>query len=148
MLLDENTSVFEHPTPAFKEKTDFLERVSLNKDLNIGKAGEVYKYKFTSTDPNGDDVYYYIEWEDGSDTGWIGSYPSGEEITLNHTWEEKGTYTIRARAKDTDNLWGAWGDLEVTMPKNQQVSNMWFLRWLERFPILQKILYVLRLNIK
>ena len=101
-----------------------------------GKAGTEYDYNFTTTDPNDDDVYYYIEWGDGSVEKWIGPYLSGEEITLNHTWDEKGTYIISARAKDTDNLWGAWGELEVTMPKNKPFNFNFPLIswWLERFP--------------
>ena len=99
-----------------------------------GKSGIEYEYNFTTTDPNGDDVYYYIEWDDGSKENWIGPYGSGEEITRAHTWNYKGTYTIKARAKDTDNLWGAWGELEVTMPMNQQTSNMWFLQFLQNHP--------------
>jgi len=108
-----------------------------------GKIKTHYEYNFTTTDPNGDDVYYYIEWGDGSFEDWIGPYSSGEEIKLNHTYKAKGTYTIRARAKDTDNLWGPWGELEVTMPKNKQVSNLWFLQWLERFPLLNQIVNLL-----
>ena len=109
-----------------------------------GKAGKDYKYKFTTIDPNGDDVYYYIEWGDGAVENWIGPYGSGEKITLNHTWTEKGTYTIRARAQDTDNLLGPWGELEVTMPMNQQTQNWWFLQFLQNhprmFPVLRQLL--------
>jgi len=106
-----------------------------------GIAGIEYEYKFTTTDPNGNDVYYYIEWGDGSVEDWIGPYSSGEEITRAHTWDEKGTYTIKARAKDTDNLWGPWGTLKVTMPVNynlnQQQSNSLFFQMLERLLNLQ-----------
>jgi len=102
--------------------------------------GKGYLYAFGELDPNSDDVYYYIEWGDGAVEDWIGPYGSGEKITVSHTWDEKGNYTIRARAKDTDNLLGPWATLEVTMPKNQQSSNMWFLRRLERFPLLNRLL--------
>ncbi len=114
--------------------------------INRGKAGEEYEYIFKTVSPIDNDVYYFIDWGDNSVESWIGPYPSDTEIKVNHSWTKWGKYKIQARAKDTENLWGPWGELEVTMPKNQQAGNMWFLRWLERFPILQKILDVLRLN--
>ncbi len=109
-----------------------------------GKIEEEYKYTFTTTDPNGDDVYYWIEWGDGKIKNWIGPYDSGEEITINHTYEEKDTYIIKARAKDTNNLWGPWSEFEVTMPKTKQSTNRWFIQFLEKhprmFPILRQLL--------
>ncbi|UCF13480.1 MAG: PQQ-like beta-propeller repeat protein [Thermoplasmatales archaeon] len=109
----------------------------------IGKVGKEYDYKFTSIDPNGDDVYYYIEWGDGAVEDWIGPYGSGVKITLNHTWTQKRLYTIRARAQDTDNLLGPWGELEISMPMNQQTtsSSWWFLQWLQNHP---RILPIIR----
>jgi len=50
-----------------------------------GKAGMEYSYVTSSTDPNEDDIYYLIDWGDGTDTGWLGSYTSGESICINHT---------------------------------------------------------------
>ena len=99
-----------------------------------GKPEMGYEYSFVSEDPDGDDIYYYIEWGDGKDTGWIGPYHSGEEITKSHSWSKKDTYVIRCKAKDPYGEESDWGTLEVAMPKNQQVSKMWFLRFLERFP--------------
>ena len=104
-----------------------------------GKAGESYEYTFASTDPNGDDVYYYIKWGDYGIENRIGPYASGEKVRINHTREEKGTYIIKARAIDPDNHWGLWSELEVTMPKSLNVYH----RWLERFPRLQRVLDVL-----
>ena len=88
-----------------------------------GNPGEEYDYTITTTDPNGDDVFYYITWGDGTMGEWIGPYSSGESVTVNHTWSEKGKYEVRARAKDTDGLRGAIGTLAVTMPKNHPSSN-------------------------
>jgi outer membrane protein assembly factor BamB len=106
-----------------------------------GYYGESYDYTFVSNDPESQDIRYYIDWGDGDFEDWIGPYPSGEEITLSHTWDEEKTYTIRARAKDTDNLWGPWGELEVTMPVNQQSYSFPLLqRLLERFPNMFPIL--------
>jgi len=88
-----------------------------------GKVGVEYEYNFSAADPNSDDVYYYIDWGDDSFEEWIGPYASGEIITVNHTWSEKGTYTIRAKAKDVFGAESDWGTLTVTMPKNQAQSS-------------------------
>jgi hypothetical protein len=111
-----------------------------------GTAGENYWYNFSTTCPEGQNVSYKIQWGDGVETDWIGWFPSGMKITRNHTWNEKDNYIIKCKAMTNYFVESDWGTLEVSMPKNQQTSNMWFLRWLERFPILQKILDVLRLN--
>lgn len=83
-----------------------------------GKAGEEYGYTFISIDPDGDDVYYQINWGDGcADKNWYGPYASGEMVTFNHTWENEGDYNISAMARDTHNDQSEWGMLEVSMPK-------------------------------
>jgi len=94
---------------------------SINGPTN-GKAGVEYDYTFAATDTDGDDVYYYIDWDDDTVEGWFGPFDSGEEIIVSHTWDEKGTYTIGAKAKDTRDAEGGWGYLEVTMPLNQPHS--------------------------
>jgi len=99
-----------------------------------------YEYKFKSTSPLGRDVYYYIEWGDGSKKDWFGPFNSGEEVTVSHSWSEQGTYTIKARAKDTENLWGPWGELMVTMPRDKSISNSLLLKFLERYPLLNILL--------
>ena len=109
--------------------------------LESGKINIAYEYTFRAYSPFGKDVYYWIEWGDGGWTGWVGPYSSGEEITLSYTWSEKGTYTIKARAKDTDNLWGLWGTLQVTMPRSRVATNTLFLRFFERFPLLEKLFF-------
>jgi len=99
-----------------------------------GHYGEEYDYTFISTDPEDQDVWYYIEWGDDQIEDWIGPYNSGDEITVSHIWDEEGDYTIRAKAKDTFDAESDWAYLEVTMPVNQQSTHPWFHWLLERFP--------------
>jgi outer membrane protein assembly factor BamB len=101
-----------------------------------GRIKRTYDYTFTSTSPLGKQLYYLIDWGDGTTTDWLGPYTSGEPIKMNHSWSEQGTYNITARAKDTDNRWGPWGELQVTMPKTKELFIMHpLLKWLlERFP--------------
>ena len=75
-----------------------------------GKAGKEYEYTFSSTSPLGNDVFYYVDWGDGYWNDWVGPYNSSETVTAVHTWKKNGNFTIRVRAKDTDNLWGPLGE--------------------------------------
>lgn len=85
-----------------------------------GEVGTEYEYTFCSEDPDGHDVYYYIDWGDDSPAEeWIGPYPSGATISVDHIFTSKGTYTISAKAKDTHNAESDWGSLKVTMPKSK-----------------------------
>ena len=96
-----------------------------------------YKYKFTSTSPIGNKVYYLVEWGDGTVTGWSGTYESGETITFYHKWSTPGGFTIKARAKDTDNLWGPWSELNVNKPRTRILS---YPSLIGHFPMLEKLL--------
>jgi len=101
-----------------------------------GTAGEEYCWTFHSTDPDDDDVYYYIYWGDGQIENWIGPYPSCTPVEICHTYEEQGTYDIQARAKDVNGAFSDWGHLEVEMPVNQHSTHVFqFLeKLMQRFP--------------
>jgi len=101
---------------------------------------ELIGYKFNSSDPEGTPIWYFIEWGDGTDSGWIGPYNSGEQIGRDHKWYEWGRYTIRCKTKDPYDDKSEWGELKVTMPKNH---NMGFMHWLNKYPILQKFLGII-----
>ena len=108
-----------------------------------GKAGEEYTYTSSTTDPDDDDVFYLFDWDDGTDSGWLGPYNSGDTVTASHTWTEQGNYQIKVKAKDEYDVESPWSDpLPITMPKNKAINLfMLFLeRLIERFPILEQIL--------
>lgn len=102
-----------------------------------GKPGVELCYTFVSIDIEGDDVYYYVDWGDGSTPEWYGPYASGEEATICHTYTKKGDYIIRAKAKDVYGLESAWSTFDVTIPR-ARLSALTSL--LQRFPILFKVL--------
>jgi hypothetical protein len=112
-----------------------------------GKVGTAYDYNFIAIDPDGDEVYYFIDWGDNTNSSWIGPYSSGETITKSHTWSTKGTYTVKAKAKDTYGNESDWRTLEVTMPKGTTYIPSLFLELIERlmerfphiFPILRQL---------
>jgi hypothetical protein len=75
---------------------------------NNGKVGSEYNFTIMSLDPEGKQVYYFIDWGDGINSDWIGPYSSGELVDINHVWTEEGDFEIKAKAKDIDNVQSAW----------------------------------------
>jgi hypothetical protein len=86
---------------------------------NQGIPGTKYEYSVQTIDPEEQDLYYYIDWDDGTVTDWIGPYVSGEEVTFNHTYEKTGKYTIMVKARDEMYAGSDWGTLDVTMPRTK-----------------------------
>ena len=106
-----------------------------------GKAGVPQTYTFTSTDPDGDDISYYIEWccEGSGETETTDFYPSGEPATASHTYGS-GTFVIRVTAIDINQAESDPSTLSVTMPKNKPYINTPFLQFLQQYPILYQLL--------
>jgi hypothetical protein len=105
-----------------------------------GKIKVATEYNFTTTDPDGDKVSYFIDWGDGTNNS-IGPYPSGDIIPQSHTWSKKGDYTIRAKAKDSHGNESGWGTLKVSMPFSYNIPFVSFWeRIFERFPNVFSIL--------
>ena len=85
---------------------------------NTGKPGEICEYQIVTIDYQGDEVQYYIDWDDETNSGWIGPYLSGENITVDHTWNTRDTYSVRVKARDIYGHESNWTTLQVTIPKS------------------------------
>jgi hypothetical protein len=85
---------------------------------NSIKPGELISYSTSTTDEK-DMVYYLWDWGDGSQSGWLGPFESGQSVYEEHSWAEKGIYSIRVKSKD---IWGVeskWSDpSSISVPKN------------------------------
>ncbi len=81
-----------------------------------GETGTTYEYTIVGTDPDGFDVSYFVDWGDGTDSGWTEFVDSGTEITLTHTWAEDGDYVVKCKVKDLVDSESDWVTLEVSMP--------------------------------
>ena len=73
-----------------------------------GNTNVEYSYTANSTDPDGHQIKYFIEWGDGSNT--VTEYlPSGTSITRKHKWTKPGIYHVSVAAfDDYDNGNGSW----------------------------------------
>ena len=104
-----------------------------------GAAGDEIEYMLTVVDPNKNPISFYIDWGDGI-KGWQFERASGEECWYGHTWNRKGIYTIKVKARDTLGEESDWAYLEVNIPRNKQSMDNLFLRFLEKHPYLCIIL--------
>lgn len=110
-----------YPEPDGCFKTYCLDEIPNVPDISgpsTGKINTEQTYTVSTTDPENHDVYYFIEWGDETNSGWVGPHSSGLDISLSHSWDEKGTYTIKTKSKDTYGAESDWASYEVTMPKH------------------------------
>jgi hypothetical protein len=63
-------------------------------------VNKISYFGIKATDFYGGNVSYYIDWGDGTNSGWVGPYPSGVNAELNHTWTRALTFLVHAKAKN------------------------------------------------
>jgi hypothetical protein len=109
-----------------------------------GKVAKEYSCTTSTTDPDGDQVYYRWNWGDGSTSEWFGSYNSGSTCESKHIWSEKGKFNITVEAKDIYGKESSGSDpLPITMPYSynpiSQFLELLFQRFPHAFPILRHL---------
>jgi C1A family cysteine protease len=108
-----------------------------------GVAREELIFTISTTDSDGDHLYFYIDWGDNTEiySDQI-PYESGEEIQATHKWPQKGQYTLKVKAQDCYGAESDWAILDVTMPKTCIYNSIiqLLMKMLESFPFLEKIL--------
>jgi hypothetical protein len=80
-----------------------------NSDM-FGKLEKQQHYIAKTTDPDGDEIYYRMDFGDGIITDWFGPYFSGGSFLHSHNFDNEGPYSIKAQAKDTYGEESDWSD--------------------------------------
>ena len=78
-----------------------------------GITGVEYTFTATTTDPEGEDIYYWFEWGDGENSGWVGPYNSGQEGSASHIWTSAGDFDVKVKAKDANGGESDWSPIHV-----------------------------------
>ncbi len=112
---------------------------------NRGKPGVEYDYNFSLIDSNDDAMRLRVDWGSGTPGKWYGPYDSGTKVKLNHTWNQRGTFTIRAQAEDIFGAESSWSEFEVTIPRNKATIGSLLQLFLDRFPLLEVFLRAMNL---
>lgn len=91
-----------------------------------------YSFRFSSTDLEGDEISYYIEWGDGKVTDWTTYVPSGSPgYSESHSWKGLGKFIIKAKAKDNEGLESSWTEHTISIPRNRAINTPF--HWLQNF---------------
>jgi hypothetical protein len=99
-----------------------------------GTVGEPYTYTSSTDDPDEDEIYYWFDWGDGDNSGWVGPHPSGQTVEASHIWTVKGSYEITVKAKDINDFESEWSEpLPINMPRGKNINTP-LLNWLQRHP--------------
>ena len=114
-----------------------------------GKPNVEYIYRTSTIDADGDMLYYNFSWGDGTYSGWIGPFGSGEEAFTRHAWTTKGTYNITVKAKDIKGDESDWSEpLSITMPlqnpSSHPILELIYQLLMNRFPFLSTALEILK----
>jgi len=101
-----------------------------------------YKYRFQTTDPEENPIWFYIDWGDGTNIGWLGPYHSGKEISIYHEWPDEKPYLLRAKAKDVFNEESEWTLYYINKARTKEVFDCQFLWFFKQFPLLNRLINI------
>ena len=110
-----------------------------------GVPGVEYDFTTSTTDPDGEQVFYKWRWGDGTESDWLGPFDSGETAVASYTWGDRGDYEIQVKAKDECDMESDWSEpLPINIPKNKASQRILLVQFIEklknRFPLLVNLL--------
>lgn len=93
------------------------EKPSTPKGTASGKTKQSYTFNTSTTDADGDQLFYKWSFGDGTFSAWLGPYISGEQISISHNWSKWGNYEVKVKARDEHRNESDWSDpFPVKMP--------------------------------
>lgn len=66
----------------------------------LAHRGDSVRARVFSFDRDSDSLYFFIEWGDGTESGWVGPVPSASDYDVFHTYGDTGVFGVLAKAKD------------------------------------------------
>ncbi|HWR26924.1 MAG TPA: PKD domain-containing protein, partial [Candidatus Thermoplasmatota archaeon] len=88
-------------------------------------TGETGTFSISATDPDDDNVFYKVNWGDGTETDWLGPYSSGSSLSISHSWVNTGVTPVNVKAKDllgSESGWSAEHIVTIRPPNHKPNS--------------------------
>ena len=90
--------------------TDFPAVPGMPSGPTVGETGADYGFSTSTTDPEEDSIFYWLDWGDGANTDWLGPYAPGDTCTVSNSWSEPETYDVKVKAKDVYDHESDWSE--------------------------------------
>jgi hypothetical protein len=114
---------------------------------NTGSVNKEYEFSCTALDIDGDQLFYKWDFGDDNFSGWLGPYDSSELCYASYSWSEKGEYSVRVKARDTNCGISEWSNPQNISITRKKVTQKPFPKFQENYPILfqflKRVLYIL-----
>ena len=66
-----------------------------------GPIGINHSFIVELTDPEGDDIFFFVDWGDGNNSGWLGPFSDDTvEVEIVHQWSYLDSFPIRIETRD------------------------------------------------
>ncbi|KYK20179.1 hypothetical protein AYK24_04070 [Thermoplasmatales archaeon SG8-52-4] len=108
---------------------------------NKGKPNEELTFSSSTTDADGDQIYYMWRWGDGDYSEWLGPYNSGDTVDASHSWVTTSNYQVRVKAKDIFDQETDWSESFIVSITKTKTQNLLYNRFLESlldlFPLIK-----------
>jgi outer membrane protein assembly factor BamB len=138
-VTDQDYNVSENVTWATIQESNIPPDKPVINGPRYGVVDEYIVYTFKSVDSDDNELWYYLDWGD-SKKNWFGWYESGEEVPYNLWWYQGGVHTIRAKSRDGYGAESDWVEYRIFIPRIQQSSYQLYDWFLNRFPLIFKLL--------
>ncbi|UCB57956.1 MAG: hypothetical protein JSV67_04940 [Thermoplasmatales archaeon] len=110
---------FGDPTLTISAFSLAPEKPELPEGPSSGSINVEYTYSSSTTDPDGDQIFYMFDWGDGTNSKWLGPYNSGETVNARHKWLVIGNYNVRVKAKDIHLNQSDWSEPASVLIKDE-----------------------------
>jgi hypothetical protein len=117
-IFEDGNQVIDLPSLFADNSTHPPNKPIITNGPGSGRINTQYECSSIGSDDDNDGLFYYFDYGDGSNSGWIGHYNSGEECTVTHSWAQQGNYEIKVKTKDIFGFESDWSEpLQISMPR-------------------------------